>query len=103
MEIAPPKHHVDAEILEKHGAVSEEVVRDMVKGALQAFDVDYAIATSGIAGPTGGTSEKPVGTVWIAAGMFQLMGMETQEEVDPPIKQYMNDINSIIRIPTYGC
>ncbi|MEJ8738868.1 MULTISPECIES: CinA family protein [unclassified Phocaeicola] len=60
--------HVDAETLEKYGAVSEETVVEMVKGVMQTLDVDYAMATSGIAGPAGGTPEKPVGTIWIAAG-----------------------------------
>jgi nicotinamide-nucleotide amidase len=49
-----------------HGAVSEETVTEMVSGALEAVNADYAIATSGIMGPDGGTPEKPVGTVWIA-------------------------------------
>ncbi|MFH1160783.1 MAG: competence/damage-inducible protein A [bacterium] len=48
-----------------HGAVSEPVVLEMVQGVKKRFGSDYAIATSGIAGPTGGTPEKPVGTVWI--------------------------------------
>lgn len=60
--------HVSAETLEKFGAVSEETVVEMVKGAIQTLGVDYAMATSGIAGPAGGTPEKPVGTIWIAAG-----------------------------------
>ena len=59
---------VSAETLEACGAVSEETVTEMVKGALKAFNADFAVATSGIAGPTGGTPEKPIGTVWIAAG-----------------------------------
>ena len=50
------------------GAVSEETVIQMVKGAVQKLQVDFAVATSGIMGPDGGTDEKPVGTVWIAAG-----------------------------------
>lgn len=50
------------------GAVSEETVIQMVKGAIEKLNVDYAVATSGIMGPDGGSPEKPVGTVWIATG-----------------------------------
>ena len=50
------------------GAVSEETVIQMVKGAIEKLNVDFVVATSGIMGPDGGTDEKPVGTVWIAAG-----------------------------------
>ena len=59
---------VDSTILSAHGAVSEQTVRAMVIGALGAMGTDYAVATSGIMGPGGGTEVKPVGTVWIAAG-----------------------------------
>ena len=59
---------VNHETLETHGAVSEETVIEMVKGAMKALKTDCAVATSGIAGPGGGMPEKPVGTVWIAAG-----------------------------------
>ena len=52
--------------LAHYGAVSKQVVEQMAQGALQTLGCDYAIATSGIAGPGGGTPEKPVGTVWIA-------------------------------------
>jgi len=57
---------VNADTLWENGAVSEETVREMVEGALRNFSSDYAIAVTGIAGPDGGTPEKPVGTVWIA-------------------------------------
>ena len=60
--------HVSPETLEVYGAVSEQTVIEMVKGAMKALKTDCAVATSGIAGPGGGTPEKPVGTVWIAAG-----------------------------------
>lgn len=57
---------VSGEDLERHGAVSEPVVRQMAEGVRQLLGADYGVATSGVAGPTGGTPEKPVGTVWIA-------------------------------------
>lgn len=57
---------VDPEILEKHGAVSEECVKAMAENVRAKFGADVGAATSGIAGPGGGTPEKPVGTVWIA-------------------------------------
>ncbi len=53
--------------LEKHGAVSKETVLEMAKGAMKSMKTSCAIATSGIAGPGGGTPTKPVGTIWIAA------------------------------------
>ncbi len=57
---------VDTEILERFGAVSRETVRQMAAGGLASAGADVAVAVSGIAGPDGGTAEKPVGTVWIA-------------------------------------
>jgi nicotinamide-nucleotide amidase len=58
---------VSAATLEAHGAVSEETVRAMAEGVQRRFDAGATIAVTGIAGPGGGTPEKPVGTVWLAA------------------------------------
>ena len=57
---------VNADDIDKYGAVSEQVVQQMAVGVKNKMNTDYAIAISGIAGPTGGTEQKPVGTVWIA-------------------------------------
>lgn len=60
--------HVDAQVLEEQTAVCEEVAKQMVKGACQALNTNYAIAATGFAGPTGGTKDIPVGTIWLACG-----------------------------------
>ena len=57
---------VQRDTLMQYGAVSEQTVLQMAEGVRALMRTDFAIATSGIAGPTGGTSDKPVGTVWIA-------------------------------------
>ena len=56
---------VSKQTLDQYGAVSEQVVEQMAQGAIQQSQADYAIAVSGIAGPNGGTEDKPVGTVWV--------------------------------------
>ncbi|MFT6901067.1 MAG: nicotinamide-nucleotide amidase [Colwellia sp.] len=60
--------NVDENIIKQYGAVSEETVRAMATGALAITDADLVMAVSGIAGPDGGTKEKPVGSVWVAWG-----------------------------------
>nr|WP_319398392.1 competence/damage-inducible protein A [uncultured Carboxylicivirga sp.] len=70
---------VSSDDLNQYGAVSQPVVEQMALGAKTALGTDYAIATSGIAGPDGGTEDKPVGTVWIAiAGDFGVISKKYQ-------------------------
>lgn len=59
---------VNHEVLEEQTAVCEEVAREMVLGAIETLNVDYAISATGVAGPTGGTPAIPVGTIWIGYG-----------------------------------
>jgi nicotinamide-nucleotide amidase len=65
-EIKENELNVPREVIMKHGAVSQPVVEQMAKAILEKYKTDYSISASGIAGPDGGTADKPVGTVWIA-------------------------------------
>jgi nicotinamide-nucleotide amidase len=67
------------EILKRHGAVSEEVVSEMATASRHLFNTDFAVATSGIAGPVGGTETKPVGTLWMAVSSEK--GIVTERRV----------------------
>ncbi|MGC9374259.1 MAG: competence/damage-inducible protein A [Bacteroidales bacterium] len=58
--------NVNKRNIDNYGAVSKQVVEEMAKGILELYNTDFSIATSGIAGPTGGSDEKPVGVIWIA-------------------------------------
>jgi nicotinamide-nucleotide amidase len=60
---------VNPQTLIEHGAVSQAVVEQMVVGVLALSNADIAVAVSGVAGPSGGTAERPVGTVWFAWGL----------------------------------
>jgi nicotinamide-nucleotide amidase len=70
---------VDKDLILKHGAVSEEVATELAYGARNLFKTDYAVATTGIAGPDGGSDSKPVGTVWIAVASRK--GVITEKRV----------------------
>ena len=79
---------VRADDITRYGAVSEQVARQMAEGARRVAGADYAIATTGIAGPTGGSEEKPVGTVWIAVA--------TPERTVAQLRQCCSDRGQII-------
>lgn len=70
---------VDAATLARHGAVSEAVVRAMALGACRALRADVAVSVSGVAGPGGGTPEKPVGLVWLGFARVDATGMATAD------------------------
>lgn len=78
---------VSQEGLENEGAVSEIVVREMVTGAMRLAQADCGIAISGIAGPRGGTEEKPVGMVWFGFGF--------SDRIEAVRMQFLGDRNSV--------
>lgn len=73
---------VASELITEHGAVSSEVVQAMALGALSKANANIAIAVSGIAGPGGGTEEKPVGTVYLAIAIQCLLDKSTESTVN---------------------
>jgi nicotinamide-nucleotide amidase len=100
---------VSPHTLEEHGAVSEQTVREMVDGALQYSRAQVAVSVSGVAGPTGGTPEKPVGMVWFAwatndtvqAVCHQLPGDRDAiraRSVQIALQGVLNLLNGIIKI-----
>lgn len=73
---------VKSETIETHGAVAIETAREMVTGALKNSHADVAVAVTGIAGPNGGTDEKPVGLVYIAVALQNLEPIVTKNNFD---------------------
>lgn len=90
--------------LETHGAVSEETAREMAEGVRKRLGADLAIATTGIAGPDGGTKEKPVGTVWIAvadathteAQLLSFPGRRRQQNIDRTVNQAFSMLMKLV-------
>ena len=73
--------NVDSQVLEEKTAVCEEVAMQMVKGACKVLNTDYAIAATGVAGPTGGTKDIPVGTIWLACGSLdRVVTLKVEED-----------------------
>ncbi|MCH5714926.1 CinA family protein [Niabella hibiscisoli] len=94
---------VSHETLETLGAVSEETAREMVAGALDRFQADYSLATTGIMGPPSDNDEKPVGTVWIAAGNRERvvtrqlnLGYDRQRNIQSTALQALNLLRKFI-------
>jgi nicotinamide-nucleotide amidase len=84
---------VDASVLAAHGAVSEPAVRAMASGALQRVGGEVSVAVSGVAGPDGGTLDKPVGTVWFAWGRCS----EGNVAVESAVEHFKGDREAVRR------
>ncbi|MFI5334252.1 MAG: CinA family protein, partial [Chlamydiales bacterium] len=98
--------HVPEELLQTRGAVSKEVVSAMLKGLFEVTAADYGIAVSGIAGPSGGTPEKPIGTVCAAIGMrgnpsqvftFHAQGKTRDEVILATCAHLFDELEKILR------
>lgn len=95
---------VKKDTLERYGAVSKETVTEMVEGALHNFKSDYAVAVTGIAGPDGGTRDKPVGTVWIAVAVTNktlvkklTFGSKRKQNIERSAISALNMLNTLLR------
>jgi len=89
---------VSAETIERYNVVSAQTVTSMAKGAMKAFGTDCAVATSGIAGPTGGDEERPIGTIWIAAAYGNKIVTFKQEGDQGRAKNIRNAINNALKL-----
>ncbi len=89
---------VSPSTLAEYGAVSEQVVREMAEGVMRMSGADFSVSVSGIAGPDGGTVEKPIGTVWVAWAQQQ----NGKVKVDTSQKQFAGDRDEV-RSQTVVC
>lgn len=89
---------VSENTLNNFGAVSEQTVMEMVKGAMKTLKTDCAIATSGIAGPGGGSLEKPVGTIWMAVACGKRIRTYRQEGDEGRAKNIERTINTVLNL-----
>ena len=90
--------HVKPETIEKFNVVSAETVEEMVRGAMKALKTDCAVATSGIAGPTGGDDERPVGTIWIAAAYHDKVVTMKQEGDEGRARNIQKAIRNALKL-----
>ena len=88
--------HVKPETLERYGAVSQNTVSEMARGVQALMGTDCAIATSGIAGPGGGTPNKPVGTIWIAVAYKNEISFFKQEGDEGRAKNVQKTIKNAL-------
>lgn len=99
---------VPGELIERYGAVSDETARSMAEGARERLDTDMSVAVTGIAGPTGGTPEKPAGTVYIAVARrdktsvrkFQFAGTRHEirrQTTEEALKFVLDEIEAWVR------
>jgi nicotinamide-nucleotide amidase len=97
---------VNPDDISKHGAVSQTVVRQMAQGVQRLMQADYAIATSGVAGPDGGTPEKPVGTVWVAVAtpsgihsqLLSLGTIDRERNIAPASANALNMLRKMLHL-----
>ncbi len=104
---------VSREVLAEQTAVCEEVAKEMVVGACKALNTDYAISATGIAGPSGGTKEIPVGTIWLACGtpmkqvamkIFEDHGRDINLAIatNKAMEMFLNFLKEEVEIPFEG-